>query len=452
MPQTKADIPSPPIWNALTHFSDIIHNPAKRYKDLLDSYGPLIDLWTPAGRVYLTDDAELIRQVLQKKHSNYRKTHAERERLSKFVGKGLLTSDGPYWLKQRRAIQPGFHSKRLEAISGILRSEIRSFMDGRLSRYVESGEAVDMAQEMTRLAFKMVSSSLFGQDIEEEKIQMYGEMIHSDQQEFVNRLRRPYYVPWMHLSGEAKRNKQLHRKGIRFVKEVIDGRRKDPEPHEDFLDMLLATRYEDGSQMSDQQLLDEVHILYTAGHETTAKAMAWTWYLLAEHPEVEEKLLNFTHETLGTSDPTFQDLRTLTYTKQIADESMRLYPPAWMIARELIDEDEFHGHRLKAKQNIICLVYGVHRNPRYWKDPERFDPDRFSPENKKNIIPYSHVPFGGGPRMCIGASFSMMEIQLVLSMIIREYRFELIPGQDIDIHPLITLTPRNGIMMKVTKR
>ena len=189
-----------------------------------------------------------------------------------------------------------------------------------------------------------------------------------------------------------------------------------------------------------------------AGHETSAVAMSWAWYLLMTNPEAEEKLLESVKESIGDEDPSFEKLRDLSYALQIVEETMRIYPPAWIVDREPLGNDEFEGIPIQKGMDVICLIYSVHRNPKYWENPETFDPDRFTPENKKKQEPFSYMHFGGGPRLCIGNNFALMEMQIILAMMIKRYKFELIEGQDIDINPLITLRPRNGIKVRVKKR
>ena len=217
--------------------------------------------------------------------------------------------------------------------------------------------------------------------------------------------------------------------------------------------MLIDTEYEDGSKMSNQQLLDESLIIYVAGHETTAIAMVWAIYLIATHPNVESKLVQSIAEDLKGEEPSFSNLRNLTYTTQVIEESMRLYPPAWLVDREAINDDEVDGIKIKKGIPISCLIYSMHRHSDFWENPNEFDPERFSPENKKKHIPFSYIPFGGGPRLCIGNNFAMMEMQLIISMIYQKYKFDLVSKKDsINIQPMITLRPKNGIRLKVSKR
>jgi len=204
--------------------------------------------------------------------------------------------------------------------------------------------------------------------------------------------------------------------------------------------------------MTDQQLLDESLVLYVAGHETTALALTWALYLISSHPDVEQQLYKSTLSQFSEKDPGFSDLRSMGYTAQVIDETMRMYPPAWLLDRKAIEDDEVGGYTINKNQDIFCFTYGMHRNPEYWENPDTFDPDRFSEENKKKHVPHAYMPFGAGPRLCIGNNFAMMEMQLILSMFSKRYRFEVLSDQNITVQPLITLRPRNGIKVKVHKR
>jgi cytochrome P450 len=400
----------------------------------------------------ITDRPELMQHVLQKNHKNYTKTYVVRELVKKQVGNGLLTSEGEYWLKQRRAIQPGFHRKRLEGISTIMVQEINTYLDEVFDTYADTGQEIDMAKEMTQLAFKIVSKSLFGEEPEDDKLELIEEIVSQGQQFIVNQVRKPMLKPWFLITGAYKRNREMKATGDALIMEIIQARKQSKEEHNDLLDMLIQTKYEDGSCMSDQQLLEEAIILYVAGHETSANALAWMWYLLAKHPEIEEKTLQSVNANLGEHDPSFAKLPDLGYCLQVIEETMRLYPPAWVVDRQPLADDEFDGIPIKKGTDVLCFIYGVHRSERYWDAPNKFDPERFTAENKKNHKPFSYMPFGGGPRLCIGNNFALMEMQFVMAMMIKRYKFSLVEGQEIDINPLITLRPRYGIKMKVSKR
>jgi len=448
----EVTVPKIGLLKSLMNIRKFVRNPALYFKNILNHNNGLVLMQLPMGEVYITDRPELMRYVLQQNHKNYTKSWVLRTIVREQAGNGLLTSEGDYWLQQRRAIQPGFHRKRLEGISKIMVEEINHYLNEVMDVYAEKEQVIDVEYEMKRLAFKVVSKSLFGEAVDDERLNAIDEIVSYSQQFIVNKVRKPFLKPWYYLKGDYAKAQKMKERGNALILEIIKERQASGKKQDDLLDMLLETRYEDGTGMTDQQLLDEALILYVAGHETSAMAMSWAWYLIATHPDVEQKLLQSVKDNLGNSDPSFEQTRNLGYALQTMEETMRLYPPAWIIDREALEDDEFEGVKIKKGQGVNCLIYSVHHNEKYWNNPEQFDPERFTAENKAKQIPYSYMPFGGGPRLCIGNSFALMEMQFVLAMMVRRYTFELIPNQQIEMNPLITLRPRYGIKMKVRKR
>lgn len=449
MPNIK--IPKIGFLKNLLSLPHIVRNPALRFKKFLDENDGLVRIQLPYPAI-VTDRPELIRHVLQKNHKNYIKTKVVRTIIRDHLGNGLLSSDGDYWLKQRRAIQQGFHKERLEKISNIMISEINQYMNEVLDLHAENEAEIDLVKEMTHLAFKIVSKSLFGESAGDEILATIDEIVTKMQESVVALVRKPFIKPWLQLTGAYAKTQKLKEKGENLILDIIRARKQSREKHDDLLDMLLETRYEDGSSMTDRQLLDEAMILLVAGHETSAMAMSWAWYLIATHPEVESQLLQSVQSGLGTEDPSFEKLRNLGYSLQVIEETMRLYPPAWITDREPLEDETFEGIPIQKGLDVICLIYSLHRNAKYWKDPERFDPERFNEAQKKQQVPYAYIPFGGGPRLCIGNNFALMEMQFVLSMLVRRYSFELLPHQQIALNPLVTLRPKYGIKVRVKKR
>ena len=432
-----------------------ISNPIPLFLKSLKKFNGFLIVKIPfsSKKTYLTDKPNVIRHVLQKNNRNYTKSKLVQESVVPQIGNGLLTSEGEYWLKQRRAIQPAFHRGKLEYISQVMSDEIKVFMNETLERYANSGESFQIDTEMMHLAFKLVSKSLFGKDPEDDKLDLIGEVVSYGQQYQTKRIRMPFLKPWLYITGQTSKNEKMKKLGQDLLMEIISLRQESSEKKDDLLQMLIDTEYDDGTKMSNQQLLDESLIIYVAGHETTAIAMAWTIYLIATHPNVEAKLVQSIADDLKGEAPSFSNLRSLTYTTQVIEEAMRLYPPAWLVDREAINDDEVDGIKIKKGIPISCLIYSMHRHPDFWENPNDFDPERFSSENKKKHVPFSYIPFGGGPRLCIGNNFAMMEMQLIIAMIFNKYSFELIQDKgSIDIQPMITLRPKNGIVVKIKKR
>lgn len=447
----KQNIPKVGLATMLMNYSNINENLVLYFKELIDKNNGLVKVKMPHN-VVLTDRADLIGHVLQKNNKNYIKTALVRKTVRKQIGNGLFTSNGEYWLKQRRTIQPGFHKKRLEGIARIMVEEINTYMEDVLDVYVQTNQEIDLVDEMTKLAFKVITKSLFGQVFEDKKLNTIGETISSGHEYVMKNARKPYLKPWYYINGDYAENERLKKIRDQIIIGFIEERKRSGEKVDDLLDMLLETKYEDGTGMSNQQLLDEAIILLVAGHETSAITMSWTWYLLGTHPEIEEKLLDSVMKNLEDRDPTFEDVRSLSYTLQILEESMRLYPAVWFMDREALEDDQIEGFNMKKGEDFGAFIYGLHRNPAYWENPDKFDPNRFSAENKKKHTPSSFLPFGGGPRLCIGKNFAQMEMQFILAMLIKRYKFVLSPGQKIDFKPLLTLCPSNGIKVRVQKR
>ncbi|CAA6816736.1 MAG: Cytochrome P450 [uncultured Aureispira sp.] len=449
MPNSSIKLPKLSLFAFLRKWPSMNRNLILFFKEILDQNDGIVQL---PNKLVLTDDAELIQYFLQKNYKNYIKTALVRNFVKNQIGNGLFTSDGAYWLKQRRVIQAGFHKKKLTGIATIMLDEINHYMDHIMDAYAESNEEIDLEKEMTYLASKIVSKSLFGQEFDNDKIDIIDKSISNANKYIVAVSKQPFTKPWYHLNGDYKRIMQQKKIRDQFILDFIEERKQSGEKRDDLLGMLLETEYEDGSCMDKQQLLDESIILLVAGNKTSATTMAWLFYLLATHPEIEQKVLESVTDNLGNVEPSIDNLRSLTYPLQVLEETLRIYPVVWLIDREPVEDDEFAEIKIKKGQDIGAFIYGLHHNPKYWKDPEKFDPDRFTPENKKEQVPFSYLPFGGGPRICIGKNFAIMEMQFILAMLIRRYQFTLSPGQEIGFKPLLTLSPTNGIKVRVQKR
>lgn len=392
----------------------------------------------------VTTEPAFIQHILQKNHRNYRKTFVQKDILGHYVGEGLLTSDGPYWLQQRRLIQPAFHREKLEKLVGIMHDEI----DRYFTAYWKSGQAIDLYREMHTLAFRIVARSLFGAEISEDVLSTLSRNITLIQSFVTRRIRQPYLGWWFKASGMLDRYDRISQESRDLLMEIIRERVRTGESHNDLLDLLLTSRYEDtGEGMTERQILDESLILFVAGHETSANALTWCLYLLSQHPGWLEAVRD---EVSGVP-RTFQELMQLQLTKQVIQETMRIYPPAWIIDRVSVDKDEVLGYSYPGDTFTIQYIYGVHHDPDLWPDPERFDPERFSPENVREQIPYSYVPFGGGPRLCIGNQFAMLEMLLVVSYVVRHFQFKHIGAHPV-VQPLVTLRPKGEVMMGLGKK
>lgn len=400
---------------------------------------------------YFISHPDGIQHVLQTNHRNYNKEFIEYEKLGWIVGNGLLTSDGDFWLRQRRLAAPAFHRRNIENYAGIMTDATEQM----LREWETAVSPRDISKDLMRVTLQIVGEALFSFDSAndaetiDEAFSMANEYIAIDGEKPLSPLLR-------HLP--TARNREFRRSVAtldRIVYRIIDSRRKNPEllHNGDLLAMLMTARDEEtGEGMTDQQLRDEVLTLLLAGHETTANALTWTFYLLSQNPYAREELHAEVDRVLNGRLPTIDDLPRLPYTKMVIDESMRLYPPAYSIGRVAIDDDEILGYRVPAGTPIFMSSYVTHRHPMFWNEPEAFRPERFRPEFVRDRHRFAYFPFGGGPRLCIGNNFALMEAQLVLATIAQRYQMDLAPGHPVEPEPLITLRPRHGMQMAITPR
>ncbi len=437
---------------AVSKVFKFVKNPIPILSEYVEEYGDTFVLHFGGGRQrsLLTTEPEVIRHVLQKNNRNYAKSKLQKEKLGQYLGQGLLTSDGDYWLQQRRLIQPGFHRDKLNGLVTLMNGVIDDVI-AKFDRYAETGATFDMYEEMLETAFGIIAKSIFSTGGESD-LELISENITTIQEFLVKQVRQPYLEWWFQLSGQTKKHVRKSVVLSEIVLKYIQDRRKTRDRHDDLLDMLIAARYEGTDKgMTDKQLLDESIILFVAGHDTSANALAWGWYLLTQNLHVLNKLREEV-SMLDGRDPEFTDLPKLTYTRQVIDETMRIYPPAWITDRVALKDDNAFGYKISAGSLVVPYIYGVHHNEKYWPEPKKFMPERFSKENKKQHKPFSYLPFGGGPRLCIGNNFAIMEMQLVLARMAARYDFEVLPDQIIEGLPLVTLRPKYGIKMKVKRR
>ena len=401
-------------------------------------------LYVPALFLYHPDDIEY---VLSTNPKNFIKAMSLRSNFfQRLVGKGLLTTEGEEWRRQRRLSQPAFHRERVASYAAVMVDYTRRLMSN-----WQAGETRDIHPDMMRLTLEIVVRCLFSSDVSND-VDHVGETLKELVKPFAaqatlkwilnNRLPTPYHF----------RFHALVRKIDRVVFRIITERRAGGKDEGDLLSMLLAARDEDGSQMTDRQLRDEVMTLFLAGHETTALTLAWAWYLLGTHPEVEAKFHAELDEVLGGREPAFADLPRLKLTEQIAKESMRLYPPAYGLGREAIEDCEIGGYQVRAGMQIFMFQWATQRDSRFYDEPLAFKPERWTNEFLDRLPKYAYFPFGGGPRACIGASFAMMEIILTLATIGQRFRLELVPDHPVSIMPAMSLRPKNGIRVTVKNR
>lgn len=359
--------------------------------------------------------------------------------LRTLLGDGLLTSDGEQHRRQRRMIQPAFHKRRVESYA----QTIVEHTEELLGEW-RPGDAMDLAIELQRLTLRIVAKALFNLELRAES----GEL----GQQFTAVIENPVGLPWSWRSLPIDlpitpygRHMRAHRTLDEFVFALIARRRAEGGDGGDVLSMLLAARDDEGLGLTDTEIRDQTMTLLAAGHETTANALSWTFYLLSKHPDARARLVEQLHDVLGGRRPEVKDLAALTYLDQVVKESMRLYPPAWTLGRRAVSDFELDGYRLPAGTVVMFSQWVIHRLTDIWGDPERFRPERFEPAAERAIPPYAYFPFGGGPRMCIGMPFANLEARLVLATVLQRYAPNVEQGHPVVPQPRITLRPRYGV-------
>lgn len=410
-------------------------NPLPFHKEHFEKLGDTFSVKVGYKKyLLLSRDPEVAQHILQKNHKNYYKSKIQTRYLSKYLGNGLLTSNGDYWLQQRRLIQPAFHKKKMEQLIALMQQTIHQEV-----LKIPSQETIDVFPLMNRLAFKVVATSLFDVSISESQLQRLQHIIEQVQQFLVKEVRLPHKALWYRASGQIAKHKKLAQESRDIIESIIEERKQSKQDHQDLLDLLLATRYEDtGKAMTTEQLIDEITILFVAGHETTANALSFTLFLLAKHPEIQQKVLEeIVMVERGFPSP-IEKLQKLPYTKAVIDESMRLYPPAWITDRENLEDDTLKDFHIRKNTLVGISFYELHRNPTYWEEPNSFKPERFL--NKETFPQNAYFPFGAGPRMCIGMGFAVYEMLLAVSQMVHQYKITT-HVSEAKVNPLITLKP-----------
>lgn len=430
---------------------DILRDPLEPMKRMNRAGDKLLAFKFFGAPSYMATHPDSVREVLVTKARYFRKADAEMALMGRFMGKGLVTNnDHAFHKQQRKLAQPAFHMQRITTYADVIVDYTQAMLDE-----WSIGEVRDIRREMAELTMYVVSKTLFDADRDSmsDSARDLAKAIESFQDVTDSNFGLPIPLPaWL----PTKRNRTF-KKSKAFVDatllQIIQERRESGEDKGDLLSMLLAAQDEQGSGMDDAQLLDEVITLFAAGHETTSNALMWTWYLLSQHPNVMERLRDEVTDVLGDRNPTLADLRELPYVEMVIKEAMRVYPPVYALNGRLANEDvEIVGHTIPKGSYVLVSTYGLHHDPRYFEEPERFDPERFSAENEPSIPKYAYIPFGAGPRVCIGNSFAMMEAQLILATMVRQVELEILPLQTIEPLTQITMSNKTGMHMRVVGR
>jgi cytochrome P450 len=439
-----------PTLNSMSRLRELQSDRLKFFSTLTQEYGDIVRIKLFFWPVIIINHPSYIKHVLQENNHNYNKNVPIFNLFRPILGNGLVTNyGGENWLRQRRLIQPAFHRQRTAAMGEMITHATQAMLTHWESK--SRAQPLDVAEEMMHLTLAMVGQTLFSMDINAQT-NTFGKAFSAANAFLLEYFDRPFPP----LSVPTPRNRRFKynlRTLDKVVYDILSQRRASKMDNGDLLSMLMqATDEETGLGMSDQQLRDEVMTLLIAGHETVANALAWTWYLISQHPDVEQRLHSELDHVLAGRTPTLEDLSQLSYTRMIFEEAMRLYPPVWIIMRKALQDDTLGDYHLPARTYVAWSTYTLHRHPDFWERPEEFYPEHFSAENVAQRPHHAYLPFSHGPRICIGSAFAMTEAQLILATVAQRYRLSLVPGHPIEPQPLITLRPRHGVLMHLHRR
>jgi cytochrome P450 len=423
----------------------MLHNPLQFLTNAVRQYGEVVHLGAMGSQqLYLVAHPDHLKYILQENNRNYIK--GENFKAIKLViGDGLAVKEGESWRRERRLMQPSFHRQRVGTLVTLMTKTIAQMLEN--WRTIEPGKPLDVFAEMMQLAQTILLKSLLSinsSDAINELNQAWDTAYEYLSSQLWAVFKLPLWIP----TPKNRRFQQAMRTLDTVVYRIIRERRQSGNAPDDLLSMLMdAYDAESNEGLSDEQLRDEIMTIFTGGFETSAAVLAWTWYLLSQHPSVEHRLHEELASVLGGRTPTLEDVPNLKYTRMVIEESMRLYPGAWVFTRTNLDADQIGGYHIPADSLIMISPYVTHRLPTFWENPEEFDPERFTRERVAERPRYAYFPFGGGPRQCIGEIFALTEMQLVIAMVAEKYRLHLVPGHPVEEEAMFTLRPRHGIQM-----
>lgn len=442
-----------PLIGSTWHF---LRDPLRFLLEMQEKYERVVTVKLLLGDITLLLSAEETKYVLQENNRNYHKSKAY-EVLAIFLGNGLLNSEGDFWRRQRKLAQPAFYKHRLALMTEMMVAETGHL----LKDWEATGAAThrNITADLLGLALNVVTKALFSTDVGD-KVSGISDALNEIMHYGDTKLKSVIKIPVHYPTAKNRRFLKAVQKVEAVIYQIINSRRKALEEnpdvrYDDLLDMLLHTRDEEtGEGMSDRQLRDEVTTIFMAGHETTANALSWALFLLAKHPEVLQKMREEAIRVLGErGTPTFENSRELIYSMQVVQEVLRLYPPAWLMGRKALEKDQLGKYQIKKNSYVLISPYALHRHPAYWDHPEDFNPDRFAPGAGKDRPTYAYIPFGGGPRICIGNNFALLEMQVLLTLMVRDFNFERVSSQqEVIPDPMITLRPKENLLLKVVRK
>lgn len=409
----------------------------ERMVELFARHGDTYRVYVPArgSYTYVIHHPDDVKRVLVSHHRNYTKG-VGLDRVRILLGTGIMTSEGELWRRQRYMMQPFFHRRVLTRFAAMIGAANDRFLE-RWQALSARGERINITDEMSELTLEIVLRSIFGADLERLSAQAGG---------------NPFEV----VTKDQERNLQFafkFRSLGKLVAQLVARRRASGEEHFDFLALLMSARdRESGAPMAERELIDEVMTLIVAGHETTASGLNWTWYLLTQHPDVEERLHAEITRTPEQAAPSLADMEGLPFTTQVVSEALRLYPPGWLLSRRTIEPDVLGGYRVPAGANVLLPLYLLHRHPRFWVQPERFWPERFAPEHEAERPRFAYMPFAAGPRHCIGETLALYEMYVHLYKVVRHFRLRYLPERALELEAQINLRTRHPLFMSLERR
>lgn len=437
--------PGPKSHFLIGNLWDINQDPIKFFTQCARSYGDVVRWHFGPFPAYLVNHPDLVEQVLVTQYRNFVKSSVYRRGL-RVVGNGLLTSEGDFWQRQRRLCQPAFHHERVVAYGKVMVA-----IGNRLLDQWQDGEVRDIHQDMMQVTAAIAAKTLLDEDITDDALGIQDAL--EAVMDFNTQLSNQYLVPgWVPTPSNLRYSRAIKQLDA-IVYPIIDQRRASGKDTGDLLSLLLTVRDEDdGTQMTNQQVRDEAMTLFLAGHETTANALTWLWFLLSQHPEVEAKLHSELKTVLSGQPPTVADIPRLRYTEQVVLEALRLYPPVWGMSRTALQECELGGYRIPAGTTVFLSQWVIQRDPRFFDNPDVFNPDRWADNLKKRLPTFAYFPFGGGPRICIGKAFAQMEAVLLLATIAQNFRLILQKDHPVVLQPTLSLRPKYGMKMLLKRQ
>jgi cytochrome P450 len=409
----------------------------ERMRELFARYGDIYRVYAPGRKsyTYVIHHPDDVKRVLVSNHKNYTKG-VGLDRVKILLGNGIMTSEGDFWRRQRYMMQPMFHRRVITEFARVIDQANDRFID-RWESQAARGESVNVTDDMSALTLDIVLRAVFGRDLDRLSAEVGG---------------NPFAV----VTQEPARNLQFaykFRSLGKLVAALMRRRASEADEHVDFLAMLMSARdKETGDAMSERELIDEVMTLVVAGHETTASALNWTWYLLALHPQVEARLHAEIDAAPVAASPSLAQMEALPYAQQVVNEALRLYPPGWLLSRRALGADVLAGFEIPAGADVLLSPYLLHRHPRFWPDPDAFKPERFASENEAERSRFAYIPFAAGPRHCIGETFALYEMLMHLYKVARRYRLTYLPTEPVELEAQINLRTKNPLYMRLERR